>query len=136
MTNEYVQAVYAEIIGDLGSTPPNAPAAPAAGGPAASGRRGDALLPGNTCRDAREQYHRMLLDAAGMIDTLVRELPSEIRSKAERGLRRWKAAPHPVTKMIAGAGHAGRVNVCAAAGVPDQGGGAGRGRLIRSSRRR
>ena len=101
MTNEYVQAVYAEIIGDLGSTPPNAPAAQQQ---ADQQRRADAATryyQANTCRDAREQYHRMLLDAAGMIDTLVRELPSEIRSKAEPRVAAVKAAPHPVTKMIA-----------------------------------
>ncbi len=99
ITNEYIQAVFNEI----NSTPPppganGAPAQPQQYGNAAAVNRFFTAL---SSRDACEQYRKMLLDAAPLVDRILPELTPDARAKAAPGAAAVKAATDDTARMIA-----------------------------------
>lgn len=100
-TNEYVQGIYAELASE--SAVPNNNADP--GAVSAQQQKYANLISryfqAVPSRDAREQYHRILLDSAGLIDQILAGLPAEAKAKADPAVAAVKAAPTDTAKMVA-----------------------------------
>src|SRR5204863_5680271 len=95
ITNEYIQAVFNEI----NTIPPRAAdKQPAQFGNAAAVNRFFTSL---SSRDACEQYRRMLLDSAGLLEQILPALPGPAREKAAAKAPAVKSATDDVAKMTA-----------------------------------
>ena len=97
ITNEYIQAVFNELNSATPPPAPNDPQGKIYGNAVAVNRFFTSL----SSRDACEQYRRMLLDSAPLIDEILPTLPAPARVKAAPKVPAVKAASDALAKMAA-----------------------------------
>jgi hypothetical protein len=95
ISNEYIQSVFNEI----NSAPPPAGGAP--GQPYANAAAVNRFFTSLSSRDACEQYRRMLVDSAALVDRILPDMTAPARMKAAPKVAAVKAAQDEAAKLVA-----------------------------------